>query len=130
MTIERRILIADDDSEIRLGAHDLLSNMGYQVLLAESGDQALTMLRQESLEVIHLVLLDVHMPGRTGLEVFDVMRIEIPKVPIIFWSGAATTAVEQFALESGASAFLRKPIRPALLRDEVSRVLTQHWGAA
>lgn len=127
MSIDHRILIADDDSEIRLGARDLLAAMGHKVLLAESGDQALNIVRGGS---VHLVLLDVHMPGRGGLEVFDVMRLELPLVPIIFWSGDATAAVEEFALNSGASAFLRKPIRPALLRDEVSRVLAQHWGAA
>lgn len=125
MTIDHRILIADDDAEIRFGAAELLERMGLEILLAASGDEALSIVRRQS---VHLALLDMHMPGRTGLEVVGVMREETLAVPCILWSGAATEAVEQYALRSGALAFLRKPVAPDLLREEIRRALEMHWG--
>ena len=123
-----RILIADDDAEVREGAAELLSQaLGLGVALAESGEQALEILRQRA---VHVALLDLHMPGRGGLEVFEAMRRDALLVPCILWSGDATEAIESTALRSGVSAFLRKPVEPVLLRGEVRRVLESHWGAA
>jgi len=125
MSIDRRVLIADDDSEVRLGAVELLAGVGLEVLEAACGDDALAILGSESL---HLALLDFHMPDRDGLEVFQAMREIEPELPCIFWSGEASEAIERTALHRGASAFLRKPVRPDLLRGEVLRVLEHHWG--
>lgn len=125
MSIDRRILIADDDSEVRLGAADLLGPMGLEILQAERGDDALRIVRSES---IHLALLDVHMPGRGGLEVLSAVREETLGVPCILWSGDATEAIEKVARRGGVSAFLHKPVRPDFLRAEVRRVLEDHWG--
>jgi CheY-like chemotaxis protein len=126
MSIDRRMLIADDDSEVRLGAVELLRPLGLEIFEAESGDEALSILRRR--QPLHLALLDLHMPGIDGLEVFRTMRTETVDVPCIFWSGDATEAIEQVVLRDGASAFLHKPVRPELLRSEVQRVLDDHWG--
>ncbi len=125
--IDRRMLIADDDTEVRLGAADLLVDLGLEILFAGSGDQALAIVRESEL---HLVLLDFHMPGVDGLEVFQTIHAETPLLPCILWSGAASEAIESVALRSGVQAFLRKPVRPELLRQEVRRALDSHWGAA
>jgi len=127
MSIDRRILIADDDAEVRLGAAELLASLGLEILQADSGDHALTIVRRER---IHLALLDYHMPGCDGFQVFHTLREVLPDVPCIFWSGHATDAIEKIVLRDGASAFLRKPVRPDLLRGEVRRVLDAHWGPA
>ena len=63
------------------------------------------------------------MPGYGGLELFELLRGEFPDLPCILWSGAASEAIEKSALRSGVSAFLHKPVRPAVLRDEVRRLL-------
>ena len=125
MSIDHRILIADDDAAVRGGAAELLGPLGYQVLEAGSGTQAIDIVRRSEL---HLALLDMHMPDRSGLEVFELMQDEAPDVPCIFWSGDAADEVERWALRRGADAFLRKPVSPDLLREEVRRVLTAHWG--
>ena len=127
MSIDRRILVADDDTEVRLGAAELLSGMGLEVLQAGTGTEALALFRRDT---CHLALLDVHMPGQDGVEVFQALRAEDPELPCILWSGDATDAVVQFLLRSGAAAFLRKPVRPRLLKDEVQRVLESRWGNA
>jgi CheY-like chemotaxis protein len=125
MSIDRRVLIADDDSEVRLGAVELLAGIGLEVLEAENGEAALAIFSAQSL---HLALLDFHMPDRNGLEVFQAMREVEPELPCIFWSGQASEAIESTALRRGASAFLHKPVQPDLLRGEVLRVLELRWG--
>jgi two-component system, NtrC family, response regulator GlrR len=121
----RRILIADDDHEVRRGAAELLVSLG-QVLQVGSGEEALDVVRAG--ELVHLALLDLNMPGQGGFEVFGVLHDEYPRLPCILWSGDATEALASSALRAGVSAFLHKPVRPELLRGEVRRVLTEHWG--
>lgn len=119
---DRRILIADDDRELREGVMELLGDLPVrlEILQAESGDEALTIIRRAPL---HLALLDMHMPGHTGLEVLETLRRETLSVPCIVISGEASEAVRRQALIEGACAVLRKPLEPRLLRDEVRRVL-------
>ena len=122
-----RILIADDDAEIRLGAAELLSGEGRQVVEACNGLEAVELLDRGPL---HLALLDVHMPGRTGLEVFEWVRERSLDLPCLFWSGEAEEGTASWLLQSGAAAFLRKPVRPDELRACVRETLERHWGHA
>ncbi len=120
----RRVLLADDDTEVRLGMVDLLDDLGLEVLQAESGPEAIELFRARVVRrPIDLLVLDVHMPGCTGLEVFDVLRRERDGLPCIFYSGAATLDLEQQALEAGARAFLRKPVKPDQFRAQVRLAL-------
>ena len=131
----RRILIADDDLEVRSGIADLLAPLGLEILQVESGLEVLERLQRHALEPFHLLLLDMHMPGCSGLEVLAVLRARaaIPKmtgssgvhplVPTIFCSGRAEPELERRAIEMGAFSFLKKPVRPDHLRGEVLRAL-------
>ena len=123
MFIDRRILIADDNRELRAGVIDLLRDFQLEILEADSGSDALAIVRRSAID---LALLDMHMPGHTGLEVLSFIRRETLRVPCIFFSGAATAAIRQQALEEGAFAVLDKPLEPVLLRREVQRVLGNH----
>jgi len=120
MSIDRRVLIADDDREVRVGVVDLLRDLEMDFVHAETGSEALNILRRS---VIDLALLDMHMPGHTGLEVLSVIRREVPEVPCIFFSGDATEAIRRQALHEGALAVLAKPLVPSILRREVRRAL-------
>ena len=122
----RRILIADDDPAIRLGASDLMANSGLEVIQAEDGTQAMRLLTEGS--GIHIALFDLQMPGFTGLELFQHVIDRKLNLPCILWSGDATQGTEQFALDRGASAFLHKPVPPKFLREQILAVLEQHWG--
>ncbi len=126
MATNRLILIADDDLEVRTGAAELLDPTGLSVLLATCGAEALELARDRG--PLALALLDLHMPDRTGLEVFDELRHEDPELPCILWSGDATEVIERCALKAGAYAFLHKPVRPELLRGAVCGALTSRWG--
>ncbi|MCB9915554.1 MAG: response regulator [Planctomycetes bacterium] len=121
MSYDRRILIADDDQEIRLGVADLLGPLGLEILLAESGVQALELVRRGGLD---LALLDYKMPGPTGLEILETIRAELLDVPAILCSADADGDVGVLARRAGAFAVLTKPVNPAELRREVVRALT------
>lgn len=143
--MDHRILIADDDLDVRQGAAELLAGIGLEVVQAEDGSEALGLVRASfaNRRPLHLVLADVHMPGprgagagegrgahEGGLALFDALRVAAPKLPCILWSGEASAAVEAWALGEGVSAFLRKPVQPHLLRTTVRGVLDKHWSNA
>lgn len=120
MSIDRRILIADDDTDFRSGVAEFLHPLGVEILHAETGEEALEIVRNRQLQ---LALLDMHMPGYTGLEILVLIQEETLEVPCIFWSGDATNDIERRAMEAGARAVLRKPVEPSVLRLEVQRIL-------
>jgi CheY-like chemotaxis protein len=120
MALERTILIADDDREVLCGVTEIISGMGFRTRQAETGLQALEIVRHGG---IHLALLDHKMPGRTGLEVVSLIRAETLGVPCIVCSGDAGSELEQLVLRAGAFSLLRKPVAPTLLRSEVLRAL-------
>ena len=120
MSYDRRILIADDDNDIRSGVAELLEGLGLEILQAETGTEAMEIVR---LRRIDLAVLDMHMPGHTGLEVLTLIREEELGVTCIFCSGHATDAVMDMARAEGASAVLKKPIQPLHLKSEVNRLL-------
>lgn len=124
-----RALLADDDLGVRQGVEELLAPFGLEFLHAESGLEALE-IAQQRMSSLALMVLDVHMPGCTGLDVLDRLRGEGDQliVPCIFYSGEATPAIEQRAFDAGAFAFLHKPVQPDLLRDEVRRALGLNHG--
>ncbi len=120
MSIDRRILIADDDIEIRLGVADLLEPLGLEIMLAETGTQALQILRNGGM---HLALLDYRMPGATGLDILAAIQNELMNIPAILYSADAAGDVGILAMQAGAFAVLSKPVVPAVLRREVVRAL-------
>ena len=120
MAISRRVLVADDDRDLRACVCDLMSDWKLEIVQAETGDEALAILRGER---PRLALLDMHMPGHTGLELVSLVRRETLGVPCIVLSGDATDALRSMALHEGALAVFRKPPEPALLRAEISRAL-------
>ena len=122
-----RILIADDDAEILFCAADLLRSNGREVLTALDGQEALEILQAGDL---HLALLDLHMPRKTGLDIFEFVRERSITIPCLFWSGEATDNTAQWLLDEGAAGFMRKPVKPDELRARVAETLEKHWGLA
>ena len=118
-----RILLADDDLEVRTGVADLLGAQGLEVLLAENGSEALEVVQGQE---IHAALLDWNMPAYSGLEVLPRLRDLFSDLPCILYSGNLTAGMEGVALRAGAFAVMRKPVQPALLCSEVKRALDEY----
>ena len=120
--MQARILIVDDDEvSCRLFA-EVLEGDGHEVHQARSGEEALDRLRKESYD---LLLVDVRMPGITGLDVTRTMRQEQPLLPVIVMTafGSIETAVE--AIHEGAYDYVSKPMKLDELRKIVFRALGQ-----
>lgn len=114
--LQRRMLVADDDREVRLGVAELLHDMGLEILHAESGIEAVELVRGTR---IHVALLDMHMPGYTGIQAIPLLRGLEAGLPCIVYSGRWSLDLEQEVLSIGAFACLKKPVEPATLRRTV-----------
>jgi DNA-binding NtrC family response regulator len=117
-----RILIADDDEVSCQLFAETLEAEGFHVDQITSGDAALSRLRAESYD---LLIIDVRMPGISGLDVTRVVHESHPALPIIVMTafGSIETAVE--AIHEGAFDFISKPMNLAELKKIVSRALSQ-----
>ncbi|MBM3806739.1 MAG: sigma-54-dependent Fis family transcriptional regulator [Acidimicrobiia bacterium] len=102
-----RILIIDDDFEVRKSLKQTLEYQGYEVILAATGEEGLKLLEQD---VPDLVFLDVKMPGMDGLDVLQKARHLVESIPFVVISGHGdiSTAVE--ATRLGAFDFMEKPV--------------------
>jgi two-component system response regulator YesN len=114
------VLLADDDHEVRLGVADLLMGIGLQILHAETGLEAVEVARAERIDA---ALLDMHMPGYTGIEILPMLFEEFADLRCIVYSGRWTPGMEQSVIEAGALACLKKPVEPDRLRQEVLRAI-------
>ncbi len=117
----RTVLIVDDDSFVRLAVRDaLLEENDLQVEEAGDGDEAL---RAVIAGRPALVLLDLLMPRRSGLEVLSRIRRECPETRVLVMTSLQTESMEALARSEGATGFLAKPFHPLELIAAVRRAL-------
>ena len=131
LDIEGTVLLVDDEEGVRSMAHRMLERLGFRVLTAVDGIEAVETFRRHH-EEIRLVLLDMTMPRMDGVEAFRALRSIRPDVKVILTSGySEQMAAEQVgaaaheAGERGPAAFLQKPYRPADLVRKIDDVLDQ-----
>jgi DNA-binding response OmpR family regulator len=103
-----RVLVVEDDDDVRSAIGDRLTHSGFVVFEARDGIQALAEMRARH---FHVVITDCHMPHLNGLDFLRQCRQHWPTVPVIFLS-ASSDATEELATEFGAFACLRKPFEP------------------
>ena len=118
----RTTLIGEDEPEVRGYLEMALKCMGYAVESAQDGDEVLSCL-QSSRSEICLVLLDVMMPNRDGLDALKEIRRIDPSLPVIVMSGASSTVNVVTAMKCGATDFLCKPLVHEELQRAVSRAV-------
>ena len=102
-----RILVVDDEPNMRRTLADILQDEGYRVSTASSGEEALECCSKEEYDVI---LLDVRMPGMNGVEAFQQIRRHQEHVRVILMSAYSVDELKESALDEGAIAFLAKPL--------------------
>lgn len=122
----KRILVVDDDLDIRTLVRATLETEGYDVSTAENGEDALKLLKDDSFA---LVVLDVMMPGMSGTELCQKIRGK-SDVPIIFLSGRGDDIDRIVGLEIGADDYLTKPFNPRELIARVRAILRRAEGVA
>lgn len=102
-----RILVIDDDDELRHSIVAYLEDSGFEIIEAQTGEQGLELFREKKPD---LVLSDLQMPGLNGLQVLKVLSIESPDTPTIVISGTGGMKDVIDALRLGAWDYLTKPI--------------------
>jgi two-component system nitrogen regulation response regulator NtrX len=107
--MKHTVLVVDDEQAIRESVKDLLEDEGYQVRLAESGEEALAALRESSDGGYDAVLLDVWLPKMDGIQVLQTIKEEQPGLPVIMLSGHANIDTAVRATKIGAYHFVEKP---------------------
>ncbi len=121
---DETVLLVEDEEELRRLVARILTSYGYQVLVAENGEEALR-LAQQTRETIHLVLSDVIMPDLYGPEVARRIRALRPDVRVLHMSGYTDNAVVlQGVLDEGLP-YLQKPFTPSALAARVREVLDE-----
>ena len=116
------ILVAEDDKRIRELAEIILTQHGYHVILAENGEEAITRFIAHKDE-IHLVILDVIMPKKSGKEVYDELKKISPDIRTIFSSGYTADMIAASDIQDERSDFISKPWSPKRLLLKVREVL-------
>jgi two-component system cell cycle response regulator len=119
-----KVLVVDDEFEIRDLLNEALKKEGYEVFLASAGEEAIELAKKET---PHVILLDVRMPGIDGLEVCKRLKSE-PKtqyIPIIMVTGYDGNKVA--AIEVGADDFVNKPIDLVELAIRVKSILRTRY---
>ncbi|MDE1464225.1 response regulator transcription factor [Spartinivicinus poritis] len=111
-----KVLIAEDDTFIREGLNDLLSNEGYHCILAENGQQAWQYFQ---LEQPDLILLDIMMPEKDGYSLCREIRQINQDVPVIFITAKSEEIDQVLGLELGADDYIMKPFGT---REVVARI--------
>lgn len=115
--MKKCILVVDDDM-MNLKRTKIILNKQYEVLLAESGQEALNKLKSKKID---LVLLDVAMPEMDGIETFKRMKSRYDDIPVIFLTASGEVEDVINAIKLGAVNYLKKPFVPHDLLERVAK---------
>ena len=120
--VDPTVLIADDEPSMRLLVHTTIESNQYQVAEAGDGDEAWAFIKQHKPQ---LVLLDIQMPGRSGLEILAAIRSDpsLDRTRVILLSAKALVADVEAGMAAGADFYLTKPFSPLELLNRVADAL-------
>ena len=120
----KEILVVDDNEDIRSLIVYLLQLEGYTVREAEDGESAIVSLRESHAD---LLLLDVMMPGISGLELLTTIRAgevsEKSDIPVIILTAKTQVEDIETAIELGATSYMLKPFKGEVLRQKIEEIL-------
>ena len=120
-----KILIAEDERDIRDLVAFTLRFSGHEVITANNGEEAIEAAR---LEKPDLILMDVRMPRMTGYEACEILKADpqMKTIPVVFLSAKGQEAEIQTGLSAGAEEYLLKPFVPAELSERVAEMLQKY----
>ena len=127
----KKILIADDEPDILEIIQYNLQNEGYEVATAKNGNEALDEAKRFNPD---LIILDIMMPGKNGIEVCNILRLQpaFNETLIIFLTALSDEGTEVKGLETGADDYITKPVSPKVLVSKVNalfrRIIKEDTG--
>jgi len=119
----KRVLVVDDDPAQRRILEEMIKRLGYETRIAQSGDQAISILESADVDELSLVLLDLVMPDTDGMAVLERVGLKANTPPIIVQTahGSIDTAIN--AMRAGAVDFVVKPASPERLDVSIKSAL-------
>jgi two-component system cell cycle sensor histidine kinase/response regulator CckA len=118
------ILLVDDERSVLDASEEMLKRLGYSVLSAGSGPEALRLYERHQ-DKIDMVLLDIVMPGMGGGEVYGIMKTINPKVKVLLSSGYDAGKEADAILKGGSDGFIQKPFFLKQLSQEIRKILDE-----
>lgn len=110
------VAIVDDDASVRSALKRLLASAGVSAVTHASGTD---FLESKALHDVDCLILDLHLPGLSGMEVLSEVKVAASKLPVVLMTGRYDSDFAAAAVEAGASAVLRKPFDETTLFDAI-----------
>jgi FixJ family two-component response regulator len=126
---EAIVFVVDDDESVRESLGGLIRSAGLRVETFDSAQQFLASLRSNSVDAPNCLVLDVHLPGLSGLDLQKRMAERDIEIPIIFITGRGDIPTSVRAMKAGAVEFLTKPFRDHDLMDAISQAIERDRAA-
>jgi DNA-binding NtrC family response regulator len=124
-----RVLVVDDEKNIRDLLRMTLTKAGYEVLEAEDGAKAVEILRQDDNPLmVDVITCDIRMPKMNGVEAIAFFRKEFPSVPVVVITGFPETELAVSLLKQGVSDYVPKPVESQKLLAVVAKAM-EHRNA-
>jgi DNA-binding response OmpR family regulator len=117
-----KVLVVDDEKEFAATLAERLTLRGITTVTANDGEQALRCMAQER---PHIVILDMKMPGMSGLEVLRLIKQKCPSIPVILLTGQGTANDSFEGMGVGAFDYLVKPVKIEELLQKMREALTE-----
>ncbi len=121
--MKHTILVVDDETQISDLLRDFLTQEGYQVFTAANGVEALSLGKENRLD---LALLDLKMPGMDGIELFQKLREVKKDIGVIILTGYGTLKTAKQAMRLGAYDYLTKPFELGLVKSVIQKALQRN----
>ena len=124
---EGRILVVDDDEEVRKSVRLTLTKAGYDVVEAEDGEKGVEAIRSGDNPIaVDTIICDIHMPNVNGMEAIAYFRQQFPSVPVIVLTGQPDLSGATTLFKQGIVEYLTKPVTPEELTEAVNKVAKDH----
>lgn len=122
---KHKILVVDDQESMRVLLQDMLEAIGYEVTLAEGGEEALERLKGDQFS---LVLSDLNMPGMDGTALLRTIKSSTPDLPVVIITGYGTFHTEKRVMKEGADGYISKPCTLGKIDKTLAAIFGQKAG--
>src|SRR5213594_307914 len=123
---EGRVLVVDDEPDIRKVVKMTLQKAGYEVLEAENGEKAIEVINSgENRLMLDVIICDIRMPKINGVEAIAYFRKEYPRVPVVVLTGFPDVNMATSFLNDGVVDYLVKPVEGEKLKASVAKAMDQ-----
>ncbi len=125
-TSNGRVLVVEDEPDVRRVIKRILTKAGYDVIEAEDGEKAIEAINEgENPVLLNVIISDIRMPKMNGIEAINYFQQQWPRVPIIVLTGIPDMEMAIGFLKKGVVDYLVKPVEPEKLTSTVAKALEQ-----